>query len=200
MKNKMEVFAAEKEITKEKPMTTKELAEALKTSSKVILENAKKCLPNKKIENGKPTYWSKMEVTVLLEFMKANNNRTDLDLYNRCKGVSTELSPALKLKKALELAQEAYEEELEILRAKNASLESKNENLKIELDESREWYSVKRMEKLNPGKRFDWRLLKKESEKLGKEIKKTFDQNYGEVNAYHVSVWESLYFDTVDFD
>ena len=179
MKDKMEVFAAEKEITREKPMTTKELAESLKTSPKVILENAKKCLLDKKIENGKPTYWSKMEVTVLLEFMKANNNRTDLDLYNGCKGVSTELSPALKLKKALELAQEAYEEELEILRAKNASLESKNENLKIELDESKEWYSVKRMEKLNPGKRFDWRLLKKESEKLGKEIKKTFDQTTG---------------------
>ena len=42
-------------------------------------------------------------------------------------------------------------------------------------------------------------LLKKESEKLGKETKKVFDQNYGEVNAYHISVWESLYFDSINY-
>jgi len=54
-------------------MSTKELANFLKTSPKVILENAKKCLPNKKIENGKPTYWNKAEVTVLIEQMKNSN-------------------------------------------------------------------------------------------------------------------------------
>lgn len=106
------------ELTNEKMLTTREVAEQLGTRPNVITENAKKCLPNKKIENGKVTYWTKAEITVLLEFMKTNNNRTDLDLSNRLIGTSTELTPALKLKKALELAQEAYEEELERLRMK----------------------------------------------------------------------------------
>ena len=33
----------------------------------------------------------------------------------------------------------------------------------------------------------------------GKEIKKVFDANYGEVNSYHFSVWESLYFDSLNY-
>lgn len=61
------------EIATEKTMTTRELAKQLGTSPKVVLENAKKCLPNKKIENGKATYWTKEEVTVLLEQMKSSN-------------------------------------------------------------------------------------------------------------------------------
>ena len=108
-------------------LTTKELAEQLKTSPKVILENAKKCLPNKQIANGKPTYWSNAEVTVLLEFMKINNNRTDLTFTTVVKATSTDLTPALKIKKAMELMQEGYEEDLSILRAKNAELQPKAE-------------------------------------------------------------------------
>lgn len=101
-------------------VTTKELAARLGTRPNVITENAKKCLPNKKIENGKATFWNEAEVTILLDFMKSNNNRTDLDLSNRLIGTSTDLTPALKIKKAMELMQEGYEEELSILRAKNA--------------------------------------------------------------------------------
>ena len=96
------------------------------------------------------------------------------------------------MKEASLLAQEAYEEEL-------SRIKQEKEALKIKLDESKDWYSVKRMEKLNPEKKFDWRILKKESEKLGKEIKKVFDANYGEVNSYHFSVWESLYFDSLNY-
>ena len=122
------------ELTTEKTMTTKEVAEALGTRPNVITENAKKCLPNKMIENGKTTYWTQAEVTVLLDFMKSNNNRTDLDLSNRLIGASTELTPALKLKKALELAQEAYEEELSILRAKNEAQEKQLSEQKPKVD------------------------------------------------------------------
>ena len=105
-------------------MSTKELANYFGTKPNVITENAKKCLPNKKIENGKPTYWTKEEVTILIDFMQNNNNRTDLDLSNRMIGISTDLTPALKLKKALDLAQEAYEEELQIIRARAELAES----------------------------------------------------------------------------
>lgn len=172
-------------------MTTKELATILNTSPKVVLENAKKCLPNKIIENGKQTYWSKVETTVLIEQMKSSNPNQH-SFTGAVKAVTTELTPALKLKKALDLAQEAYEEEL-------ARINAEKENLQIQLDESKEWYSVKRIQKLNPDVLIDWRMLKKESERLGFETKKVFDQNYGEVNAYHKDVYESLYFDTLDF-
>ena len=96
------------------------------------------------------------------------------------------------IKQAMELAQKGYELELKRIAAEK-------ESLKIQLDRSKEWYSIKRMEKLNEGQHFDWRVLKAESEKMGVEVKKVFDANYGEVNAYHVSVWESLYFDTLNY-
>lgn len=104
----------------EKTMTTAEVAQQLGTSAKVVLENAKKCLPNKKIENGKATYWTKAEITVLLDCMKNNSSNHASDLYVQSKGsLSTDLTPALKIKKAMELMQEGYEEELQILKAKN---------------------------------------------------------------------------------
>lgn len=114
---------------KQELMTTKELADFLKTSSKVVLENAKKCLPNKKIENGKPTYWDKAEVTVLIYFMQNNkttmsNSQASQAFTDGLRSISTDLTPALKLKKALDLAQEAYEEELQIIRARAELAES----------------------------------------------------------------------------
>lgn len=88
---------------------------------------------------------------------------------------------------------------IEALKALVASEEQKQQ-LQIKLDESMEWFSIKRMEKLNPGKKFKWQVLKYESRKLDIPVKKTFDQNYGEVNVYHKDVWESLYFDTLEFE
>lgn len=102
-------------------ITTRQLAKQLGTSPKVVLENAKKCLPHKKIENGKPTYWSKAEVTVVLDWMKNHDGNHSSDLYFESKGaLTTELTPALKIKKAMELMREGYEEELTILRERNA--------------------------------------------------------------------------------
>lgn len=50
--------------------TTKGLADRLKTTPNVITENAKKCLPYKIIVNGKPTYWTEREATVLIDWLK----------------------------------------------------------------------------------------------------------------------------------
>ena len=97
---------------------------------------------------------------------------------------------------------QTYIEALEALIIAEKEKQKLNENnteLEIKLDEAKEWYSIKRMEKLNFPRKFNWRELKRESHRLKKPIKKVFDQNYGEVNAYHSSVWESLYFDTLNF-
>ena len=84
----------------EKKMTTKEVAESLSCTVKTVLENAKKCLPNKVFENGKPTEWSEAEVTVLLDYMKDHSNRPDLPLQPVVKATETSLTPDLVIFKA----------------------------------------------------------------------------------------------------
>lgn len=182
-----------------KMMTTKEIAEQLKTSSNVITNACKKCLPSKKIRHGKPTYWNEDEVTVILRYLQ--NNRTCNPTYNNLI-ISTKTSKSDELDYLMLVKQQQeIQEKLNAYQDKRIrELEQEKVQLQIRLDESKNRYSVKRMEKLNKGMSFDWRMLKRESERLGIEVKKVFDQNYGEVNAYHKDVWESLYFDTLDFE
>lgn len=73
--------------------------------------------------------------------------------------------------------------------------QDKRKALETELDRSKEWYSIKRVAHLNgvSYKVFDWRKLKLESQRQGYGVKKIFDANYGEVNTYHVNVWERVY-------
>ena len=69
------------------------------------------------------------------------------------------------------------------------------ERLQAELDYSKEWYSIKRVAKLNDisWKSISWRKLKQASADIGIGVKKIFDANYGEVNTYHVKAWEVAY-------
>lgn len=71
----------------------------------------------------------------------------------------------------------------------------REEELKAQLETSKEWYSIKRVAEPNhvSWKKFDWRKLKSVGENMGYEIKKIFDANYGTVNTYHKSVWEKAY-------
>lgn len=106
---------------REETMTTKEIAEYLGTDKKVIIENARKFLPHKQFEHGKQTFWSKEEVTILIEGMKDNNSNQYRDKGTVTGAVtvaSTELTPALRIKRAMEMMQEAYEEELAIIKAR----------------------------------------------------------------------------------
>ena len=136
---------------------------------------------------------------MMLDYMQSNNNRSDLPSTTVVQVISTELTPALKIKKAMELMQEGYEEEMARLKAEKNRVIQERDNLKIELDTSKDWFTIKRMQKLNPDVEFKYSALKKESVRLGYEVKKVFDANYGEVNSYHKAVFESLYFDTLNF-
>lgn len=69
----------------------------------------------------------------------------------------------------------------------------KVERLAIELDESRKWASIKRMEMAYHGQKFDWRILKEAAAEMGIAPRKIFDANYGTVNAYHADVWTEAY-------
>ena len=101
--------------------STKQIAEQLNCGTKTIFNIAKKCLPNKKIINGKPTYWNKEEVTILIEEMKKSNPNQH-NLVRSVQGVSTELTPSLRMIQAMEMFKAAADEELARLRAENASL------------------------------------------------------------------------------
>lgn len=85
----------------------------------------------------------------------------------------------------------AYADELE----RRQIAEQEREKLQIELDYSKDWYSIKRVAAINgvDWKIFNWRLLKEKSIELGYGVKKIFDANYGEVNTYHRDVWETTY-------
>ena len=62
-------------------------------------------------EQGKVTYWNEAEITVLIDGMKSNNSnqyREKGTVTGAVTDVSTDLTPALKIRKAMELMQEGY--------------------------------------------------------------------------------------------
>ena len=156
------------ELTKEKVMTTKEVAEQLGTSSKVVLENGKKCLPNKVIKNGKPTYWTEAEVTVLIEQMKTSNSNQST-FTGAVKAITTTLTPALMIKQAFDMANKAYQMELENLKAKNLEVVEENGQLKIQVnrlsDENKQLEHALEYDKVKDWK--TWSHLKKQIEYKG---------------------------------
>lgn len=73
--------------------------------------------------------------------------------------------------------------------------QEQRKELQAQLDVSKEWFSIKRVA-LHNGITFrdiSWRKLKAASSSVGREVKKIFDANYGEVNAYHEDAWEAAY-------
>jgi phage regulator Rha-like protein len=69
------------------------------------------------------------------------------------------------------------------------------ENKTIELDQSKEWLSIKRVAKHNNihWKLLDWRALKASGIAHGYAPKKVFDANFGLVNTYHRTTFKMIY-------
>lgn len=65
--------------------------------------------------------------------------------------------------------------------------------LEIELDRSKRFSSVKRMEMLYHGQKFNWRELKSTCALMGLEPIDIFDANYGTVKAWPADVWREVY-------
>ena len=65
--------------------------------------------------------------------------------------------------------------------------------LTIELDQSRQYATIKRMQLLYHGQEFAWRLLRHVSIEMGAPPIDVFDQNYGTVKAYHADAWREAY-------
>lgn len=71
----------------------------------------------------------------------------------------------------------------------------RNKALKPQLDESNEWYSIKRWAKENGvnWKKISRMKMKVISCKLGYQIKKIFDDNHCQVNTYNVNVFKAYF-------
>jgi len=69
----------------------------------------------------------------------------------------------------------------------------KANKLEVELDKSQEYCTIKRMQMIQHGQQFNWRLLKSTSAEMDIPSIDVFDQNYGTVKAYHVDVWQEAY-------
>ena len=65
--------------------------------------------------------------------------------------------------------------------------------LEVQLDKSKQYATVKRMEMLHHGQPFNWRLLKSAAAEMGIPAIDVFDANYGTVKAYHADVWREVY-------
>ncbi len=65
--------------------------------------------------------------------------------------------------------------------------------LEVELDKSKDYCTIKRMEMVHHGQKFNWRLLREASTAIGINPEDVFDANYGTVKAYHVDAWQEAY-------
>lgn len=182
--------------TKEKTMTTKELAEVLGVSVRTVQQTVEKLglakvLSQVKIRGQNAFVYTEKQATLIKQEIQKHHNLASRQVDN----ATTILEKQMVIAQAIQYSNEI----IAMLQAENNTLKEDNENLQIELDQSKEYITIKRMEKLNPKQHFNWRLLKRESERLHKPSKETFDQNYGTVKAYHIDVWESLYFDSINY-
>lgn len=102
------------EITNTKKMSIDEIAQSLSCSHETVRYYASKLGFTK---NGVKTLLDESQLTKILDAIK-NANTNQHNLPKGLSEVSTSLTPALKIKQAMEMMQSAYEEELHILRLK----------------------------------------------------------------------------------
>ena len=106
-------------------MKTKEVADVLGTTPNVITENGKRLFPGKEIQAGKAVDWTDEEVTILIDHMQKNpSNNAGKELISSTyrSGLTTKLTPALKIQQAMLLMKEGYDEEVARLKKIQAQL------------------------------------------------------------------------------
>ena len=175
-------------------MTMTEVASAMGVSKDTVRNCVRRIMPGK-MKERRTTYFSEEEVACISKELKSNKDvlaKLSEETVSSVKNTTTEVELVVNYKKATEAL-------VGFLEQKNKLLEMENAEYKVQLGESKEYYTVKRMEALNPGMKFNWRALKARSNELGVKMKDVFDANYGSVKAYHISVWEDLFFDGINY-
>ena len=114
------------------------------------------------------------------------------------KWITSEVLPEIRKTGSYLRTPQTYIQALEALiesEKQKERLKQERSELQIELDESKEYFTVKRVAKINriSWKSLNWRKLKNVSQAMEREIRKVFDANFETVNAYHIDVWMHEY-------
>lgn len=196
-------------ITNEKTISTLEIAEMMEVPHSDLLKK----LDGRKDRKGYIQILNEGQMSVVDYFVKSSYldtkgeerpcyNVTKLGcdfLANKFTGEKGVIFSARYVKRFSEMEKQLKEKALPMSYRDAVAqlLESldREEELKAQLDTSKDWFSIKRVAALNgvSWKTFDWRILKSVGEQMGYPVKKIFDANYGEVNTYHRLVWEAAY-------
>lgn len=137
------------ELTKEKTMTTKEVARALGLKDvSSVTRLAKKCLPDKKIENGKPTFWTESDVSEIIEYLKTAGKNQFIERKATAMGgvkiTSAALPSSIKTNNnslqvlaeiASDIESQSYEEQLALANLGMLALQSAMKKLQSENDQ-----------------------------------------------------------------
>lgn len=167
---------------------------------------------------GRPTEYAvlnEQQATLLITYMRNSEivrtfKKRLVKAFYELRSSKTELSRIELLTMALAAEQEkiklAYERDEAV--ATKAEIGSRREAtamntasqaakkakaLEKQLDQSKQYATVKRMEMLYHGQKFNWRHLKSTGIEMGIPAIDIFDANYGTVKAYHADVWMEAY-------
>lgn len=177
-----------------KTMTIKEISDVWGISAHSINARVKELFPES-VKKGKTTHLTEEQVSLLNNELRQSGQAISRFAKNNLESSIQVTMHELPATRADMLATIAKANEYLAILLEDARREAVQ--LRLELDKSKEYASVKRMQALNDCA-FDWRALKDYSVENGYEIKKVFDQNYGEVNAYHKDVWLAVYGEQCD--
>lgn len=152
-------------------ITVQELATMLGLDVRTVQIKVKELFPDI-VEHGKQTFLNEFQAT---------------EVKNNCE-------KKFAVKSRIDM-QRQMQEVMVWLNADISRLEKENKALTTQLDQSKEWFSIKRVARLHDmdWRMFDWRALKNASERMELSPQKIFDANFGEVNVYHVDVWNDVY-------
>ena len=174
-----------------KRMTIKEVSCDLGVSTDLVQKRVKELFPNK-MEPRKTTYLNEYEVTAISVRIKENSSIVSTG-DDRRQMPKTELEKEMYINQAMIFqAEKVNNLQLQLQIATND-----NEQLQIELDESRQWHTVKKVKTLGYIKdvsaRKAWSPLRTWSLENNYQIKTIEDVNYGKVKTYHTDAWFFVY-------
>lgn len=125
--------------TEKQVMTVKEVAEAMGVSTDTVKNCIRRSMPEK-MQHGKTTFLNEQEVAMISKELKSNvqvTNQLTREAGSRVKNTTTEAEIIANYKQATEAL-------VLMLNSKNQELQTENSNLKIELDESKEWTTLQK--------------------------------------------------------